>query len=221
MAVKKPIRRKRTRGRNFAGVEKAFRSNLKAFRSIRWTKSPLTPVAAAFVALVGVLLLAYSASTPPQPMNSERSAAPAEATPAPAPERARPAAAPATEQKPRPAADTVATDEREPYDGVTTGPTPTVVTLTGCLVRSDKNFRLNDTTGANAPKSRSWKSGFLAKRSASISIVPASSELPLSRHVGERVTVSGTLIERQMQVRTLRRVSSSCDGDDAGPRVTA
>jgi hypothetical protein len=35
------------------------------------------------------------------------------------------------------------------------------------------------------------------------------------------VTVSGTLIERQMQVRTLRRVSSSCDGDEAGPKITA
>ena len=216
MAVKKPIRRKPTRGRNFAGVEKAFRSNLKTFRSSPWMKSPMTPVAVAFVALVGVLLLAYSASPPPQPMNSEQSAARAEPPATPAPERARSTAAPATEQKTR-----VDDVDREPYDGITTGPTPTVVTLTGCLVRSDKDFRLNDTTGTNAPKSRSWKSGFLAKRSASISIVPASSEMPLSKHVGERVTVSGTLIERQMQVRTLRRVSSSCGGEDPGPRVTA
>ena len=220
MAVKKPLRRKRTRGRNFAGVEKAFRSRVKAFRSNRWTKSPVTPVAVAFVALVGVLLLAYSASPPPAP-NNERSAARAEVPSTPAPERAHATPAPAIEQKPRHATEAVAADEREPSDGVTTGPMPTVVTLTGCLVRSDKDFRLNDTTGLNAPKSRSWKSGFLAKRPASISIVPASSELPLSKHIGERVTVSGTLIERQMQVRTLRRVSSSCDGDDAGPRVTA
>ena len=215
MAVKKPIRRKRTRGRNFAGVEKAFRSNVKAFRSARWIKSPVTPVAVAFVALVGVLLFAFSASTPPQPTSSERSARAGSPAP-PAPERPRSTASAATEQKSR-----VDDVEREPFDGVTTGPTPTVVTLTGCLVRSDKDFRLNDTTGANAPKSRSWKSGFLAKRPSSIAIVPASSDLPLSKHVGERVTVSGTLIERQMQVRTLRRVSSSCAGDDAGPRVTA
>jgi hypothetical protein len=105
-------------------------------------------------------------------------------------------------------------------DGVTTGPNPTVVTLTGCLARSDNEFRLNGTTGVNAPKSRSWKSGFLTKRSASVSIVPVSGDLPLSRHVGHRVTVSGTLIDREMRVRTLRRVSSSCD--DPGPdRVTA
>jgi len=104
---------------------------------------------------------------------------------------------------------------------VTTGLPP--VTITGCLevsVDADE-FRLSETEGVDAPKSRSWKSGFLAKRPASISIVPSSSELPLSKHVGERVTVSGTLIERQMQVRTLRRVASSCDGDDPGPRITA
>lgn len=222
MAVKKPLRRKRTRGRNFAGVEKAFRSSVKAFRSNRWMKSPATPAAVGVLALAGVLL-AYAASRPPT-QNSERTAARAEApaTPAtPAPERAHPTPAPAIEHKPRPATDAVAADDRESQGGVTTGPTPTVVTLTGCLVRSDKDFRLNDTTGVNAPRSRSWKSGFLAKRPASISIVPSSSELPLSKHVGERVTVSGTLIERQMQVRTLRRVSSSCDDNDAGPRVTA
>jgi hypothetical protein len=220
MAVKKPLRRKRTRGRNFAGVDKALRSSVKAFRSNQWAKSPMAPVAVAFVALVGVLLLAYSASQPPTP-ESERTAARVETPSVPAPERARSTPAPATEQKPRLATEAVAADEREPLDGVTTGPMPTVVTLTGCLVRSDKDFRLNDTTGLNAPKSRSWKSGFLAKRPASISIVPSSSELPLSKHVGERVTVSGTLIERQMQVRTLRRVSASCDDEDPSRRITA
>jgi hypothetical protein len=220
MAVKKPLRRKRTRGRNFAGVIRSFRSSVKAFRSKQWANSPMTPVAVAFVALVGVLLLAYSASQPPMP-DSEPAAAHVEAPSAPAPERARSAPAPVTEQKQRPAAEAVAPDEREPLDGVTTGPMPTLVTLTGCLVRSDKDFRLNDTTGVNAPKARSWKSGFLAKRPASISIVPASSQLPLSKHVGERVTVSGTLIERQMQVRTLRRVSASCDDDDSSRRITA
>lgn len=219
MAVKKPIRRKRTRGRNFAGVEKAFRSNVKALRSNRWLKSPATPVAVGFVAVMGVLL-AYTTSRPPA-QDSERTAARAEAPATPAPERARPTPAPVIEHKPRAAAEPVASDERDSQEGVTTGPMPTLVTLTGCLVRSDKDFRLNDTTGVNAPKSRSWKSGFLAKRPASISIVPSSSELPLSKHVGERVTVSGTLIERQMQVRSVRRVSSSCDDNDAGPRITA
>jgi hypothetical protein len=206
MAVKKPLRRKRTRGRNFAGVVKAFRSN-------RWTGTSGLPVAVAFVALVGLLMLAYSASPPPA-QTIEHTAARSEDRPAP-----EHAAAPAT--KPSPAAEAVRPEETEErQDGVTTGPMPTVVTLTGCLAGSDKEFRLKDTTGLNAPKSRSWKSGFLTKRSASITIVPDSSQLPLSKHVGARVTVSGTLIDREMRVHTLRRVSSSCN-DDNDVRVTA
>ena len=94
---------------------------------------------------------------------------------------------------------------------------PLVVTLTGCLERSDKEFRLNETTGANAPKARSWKSGFLTKRSASVALVPAGA-IPLASHVGRRVTVTGTLVDREMRVRALRRVAASCD--DA-PRVRA
>jgi hypothetical protein len=207
MAVKKPIRRKRTRGRNFAGMMKAIWSN-------RWTGTSGMSVAVAFVALVGILTLAYSASTPPGEESSahlaERPVAPHAATPVAAAPKESPAA-PVTREP-------VETDP-EP-DGVTTGPMPTVVTLTGCLARSDNEFRLKDTTGLNAPKSRSWKSGFLTKRSASISIVPASGELPLSKHVGERITVSGTLIDREMKVRTLRRVSSSCDEPTPG-RITA
>jgi hypothetical protein len=207
MAVKKPLRRKRTRGRNFAGVVKAFRSN-------RWTGTSGMAVAVAFVALVTVLMFAYSAS-PPSAQTSE----PADDRPVERLAETRPAAPVAPAPK-APASTSAPVEETDPAAGVTTGPMPTVVTLTGCLARSDKEFRLNDTSGVNAPKSRSWKSGFLTKRSASVSIVPVSSELPLSRHVGQRVTVSGTLIDREMRVRTLRRVSSSCD-DSASDRVTA
>ena len=207
MAVKKPIRRKRTRGRNFAGKMKAVWSN-------RWIGTSGMWVAVAFVALVGILTFAFSASTPAVEESSARTAEQPVAPRAAAPLAAAPKESPATP-------DTRPTVETDPEpDGVTTGPMPMVVTLTGCLARSDNEFRLKDTTGLNAPKSRNWKSGFLAKRSASVSIVPASSELPLSKHVGERVTVSGTLIDREMKVRTLRRVSSSCDEPTPG-RITA
>ena len=85
------------------------------------------------------------------------------------------------------------------------------VTLTGCLVRSDDTFRLKDTAGTGAPKARSWKSGFLKKGSASVEIVDASHAMTLANHVGRRVTVTGTLVDREMQVRSLRRVAASCD----------
>jgi hypothetical protein len=210
MAVKKLRRRKKTRGRQFAGVVKAFRS----------TGTTGVSVAIASAVLALLLVFAYSTS-PPSAQTGERPAAPAEKA-QPAAPRERTATAPALARKEAPAVpEASAAEEERAEDGVTTGPMPTVVTLTGCLARSDKEFRLTDTTGVNAPKSRSWKSGFLAKRSASVSIVPASGDLPLSRHVGRRVAVSGTLIDREMRVRTLRRVSDSCDEDSTAVRVTA
>jgi hypothetical protein len=87
---------------------------------------------------------------------------------------------------------------------------PSAVTITGCLVRDDEQIRLKNTTGADAPKSRSWKSGFLKKGSASIDVVEAPASLQLPSHIGERVTVSGMLADREMHVRSLRKAAGSC-----------
>src|SRR5262245_37483727 len=215
MAVKKPLRKRPTRGSTFAGMTN-FAGMMKAIRSNRWTGTSGISVAIAFAALVAILTFAYTASTPnSQP--EEKSARVVE-EPA-APRAAAPVAAAPKESPATPVTRPVEADpEPEP---TITGPMPALVTLTGCLARSDKEFRLKDASGLNAPpKSRSWKSGFLTKRSAAISIVPASGELPLAKHVGERVTVSGTLIDRELTVRTLRRVSSSCDEPTSG-RITA
>jgi hypothetical protein len=89
-------------------------------------------------------------------------------------------------------------------------PKPAAVSITGCLERHDETFRLNGTTGVDAPKSRSWKSGFLKKGSASIAVVDAANRLKLTDHVGQRVTVTGVLVDREMQVRSLQRVAASC-----------
>ena len=84
------------------------------------------------------------------------------------------------------------------------------VTITGCLERADESFRLKDTTGANVPTSRSWKSGFLKKRSASVDLVDKGNRVKLADHVGRRVSVTGTLVDREMQVRSLQRLAPSC-----------
>jgi hypothetical protein len=89
-------------------------------------------------------------------------------------------------------------------------PKPAPVTITGCLERNDETFRLKDTSGADAPKSRSWKSGFLKKGTKPIDVVDASKRLKLGDHVGQRVSVTGTLVDREMQVRSLKRVAPSC-----------
>ncbi len=90
-------------------------------------------------------------------------------------------------------------------------PEPTAVTITGCLEHEDDGtFRLEKTAGADAPKSRSWKSGFLKKRSAKIEVVDAANKLKLSNQVGQRVSVQGLLVDREMRARSLQRVSGSC-----------
>ena len=46
--------------------------------------------------------------------------------------------------------------------------------------------------------------------SASIEVVDAAHRLKLPDHVGQKVSVTGTLVDREMQVRSLRRVATSC-----------
>ena len=87
------------------------------------------------------------------------------------------------------------------------------VTVTGCLEMDNETFRLKNTSGTNAPKARSWKSGFLKKNPASIQIVDAANRVQLPAHVGQRVVVTGKLVDREMQVRSLRRVATSCNQD--------
>jgi hypothetical protein len=88
---------------------------------------------------------------------------------------------------------------------------PSPVTITGCLEADNETFRLKNTIGQDVPKARSWKSGFLKKGPASIEVVDASHRLKLPTHVGRRVSVSGVLVGREMQVRSLQRVAASCD----------
>ena len=84
------------------------------------------------------------------------------------------------------------------------------VTIEGCLERADDTFRLTDTAGTNAPRSRSWKSGFLKKRPAAIEVRDSVKRVNLASHVGQRVSVTGTLVDRQMRVGSLQPISLSC-----------
>ena len=87
----------------------------------------------------------------------------------------------------------------------------TSATIAGCLERDGDSFVMKNVEGADAPKARSWKSGFLKKGTARIEVMDASNRLKLSDHVGERVSISGMLADRELQGRSLRRVASSCE----------
>jgi len=89
--------------------------------------------------------------------------------------------------------------------------TPQLVTIAGCLAQDGETFRLKDTTGADAPRSRSWKSAFIHKGPTPVEVVDASHHLKLTNHVGERVSVTGTMVDGEMQVRSLHRIATSCN----------
>ena len=80
------------------------------------------------------------------------------------------------------------------------------VTVVGCLERTDEGFRLKETSGADAPKARSWKSGFLKKSSASLDVVDTTRTLQLNTLVGRRVSMTGIVDDRELQARSVRRL---------------
>jgi len=84
------------------------------------------------------------------------------------------------------------------------------VTITGCLERDDETFRLKNTIGGDAPKARSWRSGFLKRRTAAVDLVDAAGRARLPNYVGQRVAATGLLVDREMQVHSLQRLATSC-----------
>jgi hypothetical protein len=87
------------------------------------------------------------------------------------------------------------------------------VTITGCLEVSvgQDEFRLTDTEGVDAPRSRSWRTGFLKKRSAPVALVEPPDRLALQTHVGRRVAATGLLSSHDLKVSALRVVGASCN----------
>ena len=88
-----------------------------------------------------------------------------------------------------------------------------VTTMTGCLeatVDGDE-FRLTDTEGADAPKARSWRSGFLKKRAAPIELAEVSDRAGLRKYVGHRVVATGFLAGRELRVRSFQSAGTSCE----------
>ena len=87
-----------------------------------------------------------------------------------------------------------------------------LVTITGCLETSAKDrFRLTDTEGGNAAKTRSWRTGFLKKRPAAVDLVGAPDVGALHTQVGRRVAVTGVQTNRELTVSSVRVVSPSCE----------
>jgi hypothetical protein len=125
------------------------------------------------------------------------------------------AKAPAAEAAKAPAADAAveAVVKAPPLEATTPSDAhrSSAVAVTGCLEADGNRFWLKDTTGDAVPQSRSWKSGFLKKHSASIAVVDGSNSLKLADHVGQRVTANGVLVDREIRAQSLHRVRIACD----------
>jgi hypothetical protein len=204
MPLKRPIRMKRSK--------KSARSNksARAKTSTRLTRGGGVWAigAVAICVLAGAMVIgARQGSEPPRRTSRDM---PLETAPAEVVARKAPAPRPLPLQAPAANATAVnaSTVAESPVDPSV--PMPAPVTITGCLERADDTFRLKDTTGTDALKARSWKSGFLKKRAASIDVVDAANRVKLPDHVGQRVSLTGTLVDREMQVRSLHRISASC-----------
>jgi hypothetical protein len=89
--------------------------------------------------------------------------------------------------------------------------TPQIVTVTGCLEEKNDAFRLKNTDGADAPKSRSWKTLGMTKHASSLTLVDTTKRLKLASHVGQRVSVTGALNDKELDLKSLKSVGPSCD----------
>jgi hypothetical protein len=87
---------------------------------------------------------------------------------------------------------------------------PPPVTVEGCLESDGSTYRLKDTSGLEAPKARSWRTGFLMKRSSSVELVDTTGRLKLRDHVGTRVAATGLHANRELHATALRQVAASC-----------
>jgi hypothetical protein len=190
--AKKPRRAQRS---PFATFVAQFASGKKGRPSV-WKPAAYAMVAAVFCIGVGAMLSEAMHSG----ARAETTMANASTSAVTAPAPAVAAAAPWTPNAS--AAERPAPSEAAPQ---------TAVTITGCLEQNDDTFRLKNTSGAEAPKSRSWKSGFLKKNSSSIEIIDVTNRVQLPSHVGQRVVVTGLLVDREMQVRSLKSVATSCN----------
>ena len=123
-----------------------------------------------------------------------------------------PSRAPRREMNVTPVAATSSTDRAAaPASAVTPAVQGEAATIIGCLQADDERFRLKDVEGDAAPQARSWKSGFLRRSNARVDVVDASNRMRLASHVGHRVSVTGMLVEREIEVRSVRMLADTCE----------
>ena len=173
---------------------------MSAKRSVRFKGNRTAAIGLIVVCIVGTAILIAARTSEPTDATAVMPQPAAEAVTAQptAPKMVRTDAVPAS----MPKAGQTAAKEEHPAEPAT---------IIGCLDQDNDTFRLKDTSGENAPKGRSWKSGFLKKSSKTIEVIDARHRLNLASHVGERVSVSGMLQDKELTGSAIKRVAESCN----------
>ena len=167
------------------------------------------------IAVVAAAALMASGDPSAPPADAPVSQSPAKAatmTPTPPSAVKATVKAPAEQKvKARTLTETAATPVKVEVPVKPSAPEVATVTITGCLQRDGGTFWLKDASGADAPKSRSWKSGFLKRNSSRVDVVGAAESLKLSGYVGQRIAATGVLANRALRTHSVRRVAASCN----------
>lgn len=168
--------------------------------AMRFTGNRTAAIGLIVVCIVGTAILIAARSSEP---TSAASSAPASTI----------AAAPATQAMPArtPKAATTPAAKAQAGESAQAEEPAVPATIEGCLVQDNETFRLRNTSGEDAPKGRSWKSGFIKKSAKTIELVDARHRMNLARHVGERVSVTGMLADRELQGTSIKRLAESCE----------
>jgi hypothetical protein len=88
---------------------------------------------------------------------------------------------------------------------------PASITLTGCLQANGPKYMLTDTEGPKAEKGRSWKTGFITKKSKDVEVVASSASVKLGDFRGHKVSVVGVRDgEAHLKARTIKQLVGSC-----------
>ena len=173
---------------------------MPAKKAVRFKGNRTAAIGLIVVCIVGTAILIAASTSEP---TSAATVVPqtdvqAVAVQPPAPRMPRTDAVPAMAPK---AGQTAAADEHPPVPA----------TIVGCLDQDNDTFRLKNTVGEDAPRGRSWKSGFLKKSSKTIEVIDARHRMNLASHVGERVSVTGMLDDEELTGSSIKRVAESCN----------
>ena len=86
-----------------------------------------------------------------------------------------------------------------------------MVTYVGCLRVADGGdaFLLTDISGPNAPRGRSWKTGFVTKRAIDMELT-AERGVKLRQNVGRLVRVTGRRSGRELTAQSIVWAGATC-----------